>query len=88
MKGANYRHLGGALMTDHGRITLAAARGLAAFYAQEVLANIALGAPHAAHECGIRSRTLVDVVAAATAWRRAAGWADPDMADQGDANRR
>ena len=82
MTGARYRHLGGALVTDHGGISLAVARDLAVFYARESQVHVERGAARAAHECAARAQCLIEAIAAASLWRRAAGWSDPDMADQ------
>jgi hypothetical protein len=82
MTGARYRHIGGAVIADHGPISLAAARNMAQFYAGQSLEHGARGALRAAQECEARSRSLSEAVGAAISWRRAAGWTDPDMADQ------
>jgi hypothetical protein len=81
VKGAPFRPIGGAVIADHGPIPLAAARGLATFYASEALHWRALGSQGPFDACARRAAVLSDAVAAAEAWRRAAGWVDPDAAD-------
>ncbi len=77
MSPAHYRHLGGAVLADHGCVTLAQARALALFYDQEAGTE-----PHGVSgECRRRARALETAITAACAWRRAAGWSDPDLAD-------
>jgi hypothetical protein len=78
---APIRHLGGHIMTDHGPLSLAAARGLAAFYRQESKACRAAGAVAWETSCENRAEDLERAVAEAALWRRAAGWGDPDAAD-------
>ncbi len=65
-------------MADHGAVTLAQARALAFFYDQEAGAQLR----GASGECRRRAHALETAIAAAWAWRRAAGWSDPDLADQ------
>lgn len=77
MTPANYRHIGGAVIADHGPITLAAARALTFFYRTEA----GCAAPAVSSECRRRARTLERAITAAFTWRRAAGWNDPDRAD-------
>jgi hypothetical protein len=78
MKPAHYRHIGGVVVTDYGRVALSQARALALFY----IAEAGMLTHERSHECWRRGRALENAVAAASAWRRAAGWADPDCADQ------
>jgi hypothetical protein len=79
MTGAPFRAIGGAIISDHGPITLAEAWALAAFYAAEATAplNGAIWRRLAAE----RARALEFAGAEAQRWRRAAGWADPEAAD-------
>ncbi|HEY2177030.1 MAG TPA: hypothetical protein VGH15_00485 [Caulobacteraceae bacterium] len=79
MRGASFRAVGGAVLTDHGAIGLAEARSLAVFYAREAAA-FPEDSP-AARLCADRCRALAHAVVEASEWRRAAGWQDPDMAD-------
>jgi hypothetical protein len=72
-----FRHIGGAVIADHGLVTLAQARRLAAFYACQ--ADFETG--RTSDECLHRAQALESAVAAAMTWRRASGWKDPDLAD-------
>ena len=80
MSEAPYRAMGGSVVTDHGVLPLANARMLSGFYALEA----------ASPETGSRwrrlaaqrSQALTLAVEDAGRWRRAAGWTDPDAADQ------
>jgi hypothetical protein len=81
VKGAPFRPIGGAVIADHGPIALVAARELARFYALEALHWRAHDGQGAFHACARRAIVLRDAVAAAEAWRRAAGWRNPDAAD-------
>ncbi len=78
---AAFAHVGGAVITDHGQIPLAAARALAAFYAREARDCVQGGAELAARLCARRALALDQAAHDATLWRRAAGWRDPDAAD-------
>jgi len=77
MSPANFRHIGGAVIADHGRVTLAAARALAVFYTREAGSQMT----GVSGECRRRAHALEVATAAAATWRRAAGWNDPDLAD-------
>jgi hypothetical protein len=79
---AVFAHAGGAVIADHGPIPLAAARALAAFYAREARSCLAGGAELAARLCVRRALALDRAAHDAALWRRAAGWRDPDAADQ------
>lgn len=81
MNGAPFSHLGGAILADHGALSLAEARGLAMFYAREACFNAKAGAAAAALTCADRAVALNAAVDAALAWRRAAGWRNPEDAD-------
>ncbi len=81
MKGAPFRHIGGALIADHGPLTLAQARGLAAFYREEAAQAAERGSPEGVRVCQRRAVALAESIRAAETWRRAAGWRDPDAAD-------
>lgn len=78
MTGAPFRAIGGSVVADHGPIALADARALQTFYAGE--------ADHAGEtwtrRAVERSHALADAVKDAERWRRAAGWTNPDDADQ------
>jgi hypothetical protein len=78
---AIYRHIGGAVVADHGPIPLAAARDLVRFYALEAEACLTAGPEPMARLYAHRALTLRAAVETATQWRRAAGWRDPDAAD-------
>jgi hypothetical protein len=80
MKGAPFRAIGGAVISDHGPIPLAQARELARVYASEARRWRAQGHPAFA-ACTHRAAVLRDAVASAETWRRAAGWTNPDAAD-------
>jgi hypothetical protein len=81
MNGAPFRAIGGAVVADHGPLSLAEARALARFYASEAGHWRDLDGRAASDACARRAGTLRDAVTAAEMWRRAAGWADPDAAD-------
>ena len=81
MNGAPFRSIGGAVVADHGPISLIAARNLAGFYASEALHWRDLGSQVAFEACARRADFLREAVVEAEAWRRAAGWTDPDAAD-------
>jgi len=74
--------MGGAIVTGYGAIGLAQAQRLAAFYAAEALHSRLDGAHAAARLCEERSADLRAAIAAATLWRRAAGWREPEAADR------
>jgi hypothetical protein len=76
---AHFRHIGGAVIADHGSLTLSAARALAALYLHEAGLDPQAAA---AEQCHHRAQSLIEAVTAAATWRRAAGWANPDMADR------
>ena len=82
MTGAPYRHIGGAVIADHGTIALAEVRALIAFYEREARFNLGAGASGAARLCGERALALQAALEAARLWRRAAGWRDPEAADR------
>jgi hypothetical protein len=71
------RAAGGAILSDIGPMGLAAARDLARFYQHEA----ALGGRHAG-ACRERASALHAACLAAERWRRAAGWTQPERADQ------
>ena len=74
-----FRAVGGAIICDHGPLTLADARSLAEFYRREQ-AGLGPGT-RLAVLCAERARALAGAVHEARLWRRAAGWADPEAAD-------
>jgi hypothetical protein len=78
MTSAPYRAIGGSVVTDHGVIALAEARALYGFYAREAAGTSGLWRRIAAE----RSQALVSAAEDAERWRRAAGWTEPDEADQ------
>jgi hypothetical protein len=79
MAAAHFRAIGGAILADHGPMRLAQARAMAVFYACEAAR---LGeSSRAAGLCAERCRALSGAADDAARWRRAAGWADPEMAD-------
>lgn len=80
MKGAPYRHIGGAIVADHGPIGLGETRALARFYVREAKFNAQ--APDLARACVNRARTLRAAARAAARWRLAAGWRLPEEADR------
>ena len=82
MTAAPYRHIGGAIAADHGRLSLAAAAASAGFYAQEVAGLNEAGTLRWARVCAEREEALRSAISEARRWRRAAGWADPDKADR------
>ncbi len=81
MMTAPFRHIGGAILTDHGPLTLREARRLAEVYRRETAHWADAG--HAAGQamCRSRAQALEEAVSGAETWRRAAGWAFPDDAD-------
>lgn len=82
MSPAGFRAIGGMVIADHGPLALAEARRLVAFYLLEGAHN--LGSEHhgVAEACAARSVTLREAITSAEEWRRAAGWAEPDLADR------
>ena len=84
MSGALHRHIGGAIIADHGPISLAAARDLVRFYALEAEICAERGATRVARLCARRALDLNAAIEAAALWRQAAGWRDPDRADRPD----
>ncbi len=83
MSGAPFRHIGGAVIADHGPLSLADAEAHARFYAQEATALRGAGVQRLAELCADRADALRTAIEAARCWRRAAGWADPGRADFG-----
>jgi hypothetical protein len=81
VKSAPYRHIGGMVITDHGPLTLAAARDLAQFYGREAAGSTERRDRPWEEVCGRRAFVLAGAAKAAADWRRAAGWIDPDAAD-------
>jgi len=82
VNGAPYRHIGGMVMADHGPLTLTAVRALEAFYRAEARYRRALDDPATSQGCAFRADVLAEAATAAEAWRRAAGWTDPEAADR------
>jgi hypothetical protein len=80
MSGAPFRAIGGAVVSDHGAMALAEARTLATFYAFE--ANSPFTGAVWRRMADERARALERAATDAERWRRAAGWADPEAADQ------
>ena len=76
-----YGHIGGAVVCDHGPLTLAEARDLSIFYAGEADHCFTMGEIHAGLACAGRAAALRQVADDAARWRRAAGWRDPEAAD-------
>lgn len=81
MNGASFAHLGGAVVCDHGPLSLRDARSLAVFYADEADHCRAAGAIKAGLVCTARAAALSVAAVAAARWRRAAGWRNPEAAD-------
>ena len=81
MSGAPFRHIGGAVIADHGPLSLAAAEASARFYSDEASALRDACAHRLAGLCAEREDALRAAIDAARSWRRAAGWADPHDAD-------
>jgi hypothetical protein len=79
VKGAPFRHIGGAIIADHGPLSLRAALDLADFYRIE--AARAAGRGEWTRACRCRAQALLAAVEEAAAWRRAGGWSDPFRAD-------
>ena len=86
MNGAPFRHIGGMVTADHGPMPLATARGLADFYRSEATYWRGMADDMTSSACALRASGLETAILAAAAWRRAAGWTDPDTAD-GEAGR-
>lgn len=82
VNGAPYRHIGGMVLADHGPLSLSAARALEVFYRAEARHGRALDDRAASEGCAIRADALSRAATAAAAWRRAAGWTDPEAADR------
>ena len=81
MNGAPFAAIGGSLACDHGPLTLVQARALANFYDAEAAHCRSVGAMRAGEICVARADALRRAATAATLWRRAAGWVDPNAAD-------
>ncbi len=79
---APFRHIGGAVIADHGPIDLAQARRLARLYALEAASLAEANVLPWSRTCAARAEALNEAILAACAWRRAAGWRDPEAADQ------
>lgn len=80
MTDAPYRAMGGCVVTDHGVLALANARTLSGFYALEAVSS---GTGERWRRLAAqRSQALALAAEDAGRWRRAAGWTDPDVADQ------
>jgi len=77
MSAAPFRAVGGAILADHGPIRLTDARALMVAYAREAAAS----GGRWRDLCGGRAQALSAAVTEAMAWRRAAGWGDPEQAD-------
>jgi hypothetical protein len=80
MSEAPYRAMGGCVVTDHGFLALANARRLSGFYALEAASPGTGGRWR--RLAAQRSQALALAVEDAGRWRRAAGWTDPEAADQ------
>jgi hypothetical protein len=78
MRDAPYRHIGGAIVADHGPLTLMGARRLAQFYLAEARRS---AENRWVRVCAGRAAALEGAIIAAELWRRAAGWTLPDDAD-------
>ena len=76
-----YAHVGGAVVCDHGPLTLVEARAMSISYASEAEHWFAAGAIKAGRACARRAMALAKAAADAALWRRAAGWRDPEAAD-------
>lgn len=81
MIGAPFRHIGGMVLADHGPLTLVAARDLAKFYQSEAQRWSLRKNGRSPCICEKRAVALLEAVEAARRWRRAAGWAAPEAAD-------
>jgi hypothetical protein len=80
LNAARIAHIGGAIVTDRGPITLAEARSLEAFYSAE--AAFCAGRETSRALCAERAAAFAAVTDAAVRWRRAAGWIAPEDADE------
>ena len=76
-----YGHIGGAVVCDHGPLTLAAARALSLTYSGEAEYWLSMGETAAGRACAARALALRRAADDAALWRRAAGWRDPEAAD-------
>ena len=76
-----FRHIGGAVIADHGPIGLTQARELAKLYALEAAHLAECDRIPWSRVCAARAEALNTAIVAACRWRRAAGWRDPDMAE-------
>jgi hypothetical protein len=82
MTPVRFAHIGGSVIADHGPVSLAVARALAETYRREGIHEAKNGRAVAALVCADRAQSLAVAVTAATQWRQAAGWGDPDSADR------
>jgi hypothetical protein len=81
VNGGGYRHIGGAVVGDHGAVSLARARALVRFYGREALHCRRHGQRALAKACARRALALYVALSEAARWRRAAGWKEPEGAD-------
>ena len=81
VNGAPFRNIGGMVTADHGPMPLATARVLADFYRSETIYWDGVADDATSRACAVRAAALARAIVAAAAWRRAAGWTDPDAAD-------
>ena len=77
MDRADFRHIGGAVIADHGPIPLTRARAMMRAYRQEAERS----SETMAGECRRRADLLDEAIRSATLWRLAAGWTHPERAD-------
>jgi hypothetical protein len=76
-----YRHVGGAVMGEHGPLTLARALDLLRIYGRGAINCETAGARGLARAYARRTLSLHNAISEARRWRRAAGWRDLDAAD-------
>ncbi len=80
MKDQPFRHIGGAIVANHGALALTSAQAMSKIYQQRAAAEISLGRTD--DQLNARARSLDGAIAEAIIWRRAAGWTDPEAADR------
>jgi hypothetical protein len=78
---ALFWHSGGAVLCPRGAVSLARAREVAAFCDAQGEAAARTDDPDRTAILRLNAQALRSAVAEAEAWRRAAGWRNPDEAD-------
>jgi len=78
---ATYVSIGGMVTSDVGPMSLMSALAAAEFYRIEAEHCRGAGGDKMAKTCADRAEAILKAAQAASAWRRAGGWSDPNDAD-------